>query len=311
VQGGYWHEERPVYLAPQLRWSVERTAFYSADAARADTRANPSNRLDVPCTLDVTEETTIAAGRRLHAKLGANAGGAVCLLNFASAKNPGGGFEGGAIAQEESLALSSGLYACLANHMDNFYIPHRNDPCHGLYSHAMLHSPRVPFFRDDSGDFSDMWCAGVITSPAPNAGVALSKHVSETVVVETLRERIGRILAVAQEYGYTHLVLGAFGCGVFRNDPLDVAMAFDYWLGDSGKFASAFQEVVFAIPFDAHNFPVFSEYFGAEPSQRRTMKRQPKQHQAGRETRQKGGKSSGAKTRRKDLRAQKSALPDE
>merc|ERR1711972_695724 len=108
----------------------------------------------------------------MGAELGARGGGAVCLLNFASAKKPGGGFQNGASAQEESLALSSGLYACLAPHYEDFYSPHRRDPHGGLYSHAMLYSPRVPFFREDSGHFYPLWTASVITSPAPNAGVA-------------------------------------------------------------------------------------------------------------------------------------------
>lgn len=34
----------------------------------------------------------------------------VGVLNFASAKNPGGGFLNGALAQEESIAVGSGLY---------------------------------------------------------------------------------------------------------------------------------------------------------------------------------------------------------
>merc|ERR1712070_269209 len=203
----------------------------------------------------------MGAGERLYAEVGAKGGGSLCLLNFASAKNPGGGFLGGSLAQEEALAMTSGLYACQLPHEASFYQPHRDDPSNGLYSHAMLYSPRVPFFREDSGELCAPWYAGVITSPAPNAGVASSKNVSKKQIVETLHERCGRILSVAQEQRHTHLVLGAFGCGVFKNDPAKVATAFDYWL--SGQFRRSFKKVVFAIPFDQTNHPVFVQYFDA------------------------------------------------
>ena len=60
-------------------------------------------------TIEVFNETTFAGARALL-KAGAEK---VCCLNFASAKNPGGGFLGGSQAQEESLARASGLYASL------------------------------------------------------------------------------------------------------------------------------------------------------------------------------------------------------
>mmetsp|Transcript_13395 Transcript_13395/g.22022 ORF Transcript_13395/g.22022 Transcript_13395/m.22022 type:complete len:375 (-) Transcript_13395:106-1230(-) len=260
-QGGYWLDGKCIILEPMLRHSISSTVLYPANGMRAESRADRLVQTSCKTIIEVTEETTIQAGARIHAELGVKAGGALCLLNFASAKNPGGGFQGGSLAQEESLALSSGLYACLVNHMNDFYTPHRGNPNDGLYSHAMLYSPRVPFFRGDSGSFSAMWCAGVVTSPAPNAGVARKKR-SDNEIVVTLRERIGRILSVAADQGHTHLVLGAFGCGVFRNDANEVAAAFDYWLRGCGKYAGAFEKIVFAIPFDERNFPAFSEHFG-------------------------------------------------
>lgn len=269
-QGGYWHEGGIVSLAPLLRRAVAGTVLCAASDARAATRARSQGHSEA--RIEVTLETTLAAGSRLHAELGPEAGGALGLLNFASAKNPGGGFRKGALAQEESLALASGLYACLAPH-EEFYQPHRSDPADGLYSHAMLYSPRVPFFREDDGGFCAAWCAGVVTSPAPNAGVAREKSVSDAAIFAALRERIGRILAVAQEQGHTHLVLGAFGCGVFKNDPLHVALAFDSWLRGSGAFVRSFQKVVFAIPRDSHNYPAFTEVFGGGQMEPRAMER--------------------------------------
>jgi len=201
---------------------------------------------------EVTCETTIEAGLRLHDELKKQSDStaaapveALCLLNFASAKNPGGGFQGGAQAQEESLARASGLFPCLEAQMDGFYAPHRQNPQDGLYSDTMLYSPGVPFFRDDFGVFCPAWHAAVITAPCPNAGVS---HCSRQTLLEVQRRRCGRVLRLAKQRGHTELVLGAWGCGVFKNDPEDIAVAFHFWLNQSPEFAGAFRRVVFAIP---------------------------------------------------------------
>jgi len=220
--------------------------------------------------IDVTAETTLEAGRRLHDELGSEAAASLCLLNFASAKNPGGGFENGAQAQEESLARASGLVACLELHQADFYDPHRRDPSDGLYSHAMIHSPSVPFFREDSGRFCSPWCASVITSPAPNAGVASPKCGSRAVS-EALAERCRRVLLLALQRRHQDLVLGAFGCGVFKNDPREVAAIFGSLLGSSGEFHGAFRRIVFAVPggFADVNHRAFVERFGEAQAEAR------------------------------------------
>src|SRR5215831_18780604 len=117
-------------------------------------------------TIEVTPESTAQAGRRLAQ---AEALPAVVALNFASAKNPGGGFLRGAKAQEEDLARCSALYTCQLEKR-RYYDANRQ--CGTLlYTDHLIYSPRVPFFRDDALALIDEpFFVSVITSPAPNAG---------------------------------------------------------------------------------------------------------------------------------------------
>jgi uncharacterized protein (TIGR02452 family) len=169
----------------------------------------------------------------------------VLALNFASAKNPGGGFLGGAKAQEEDLARCSALYTCQLTQPD-YYAAHRQSPSM-LYSDHMIYSPDVPFFRDETGALlEEPFLLSVITSPAPNAGEVLRRGGSEPeLIVPTLVTRARLLLALAAFRQHRCLVLGAWGCGVFRNDPNDVAEAFAQ-IHDPA-FAGAFDRVVFAV----------------------------------------------------------------
>src|SRR5207253_843688 len=88
-------------------------------------------------------ETTLASARRLVA-----AGQRPAALNFASAKHPGGGFLNGALAQEESLARSSALYACLVGNPMYTFHQAQSD---ALYTDYAIYSPDVPVFRGDDG----------------------------------------------------------------------------------------------------------------------------------------------------------------
>lgn len=193
------------------------------------------------CT--VTGEDSLGAARRLAAA----GGGPVAVLNFASARNPGGGYLNGAQAQEEALCRASALHTCLLR-APGFYAHHRahRDP---LYTHRVIHSPAVPVFRDPRGALLDTpWTAGFLTSPAPNAGV-VARTAPERLpdVGPALDARAERVLEVAVAQGYRRLVLGAWGCGVFRNDPARVAAAFAVLLRPGGRFAAAVDEVVFAV----------------------------------------------------------------
>jgi uncharacterized protein (TIGR02452 family) len=65
-------------------------------------------------------------------------------------------------------------------------------------------------------------------------------------VKAVLESRAEKVLAVAAAHGHRCLVLGAWGCGVFRNDPRDVANAFSLALA-SERLCGAFERVVFPI----------------------------------------------------------------
>jgi uncharacterized protein (TIGR02452 family) len=189
--------------------------------------------------IEVTDESTTAAARRLFEREGV---ADPCALNFASARNPGGGFLGGAKAQEEDLARASALYACLEPQRA-YYDANRRERS-ALYTDHVIHSPRVPFFRDDRACLTDaVALVSVVTAPAPNAGAVGPEE--RALVRPTLERRAAIVLEVAARHGHRVLVLGAWGCGVFRNDPREVADVFAREL--AGRFAGAFDRVVFAI----------------------------------------------------------------
>ncbi|MFZ6874406.1 TIGR02452 family protein [Undibacterium sp. Di27W] len=193
--------------------------------------------------INVSNESCLTAARRLASEDDARP---LCL-NFASAKNPGGGFLGGSEAQEENLAKSSGLYPCIAQ-MTAMYEKNRaSQSC--LYSDDMIYSPDVPVFRDDDYALLDnFYSASFITAPAVNLG-ALKKNEPDRVseAASIMMNRVHLVLALALQHGHQHLVLGAWGCGVFGNDPKDVANYFLQALSQGSIFHGAFKKIVFAV----------------------------------------------------------------
>ncbi len=184
--------------------------------------------------VQVTNETTLGAAQRF-----AKAGLKPIALNFANGIQPGGGFLSGARAQEEYLCRSSALYETLVD--DPMYQAHsqRSRPDSTEWA---IYSPDVPVFLNNSGRVMEQpWFLSFITCAAPYAP-ALGQPESG----DLLQRRINRVLAIAQAYGYTTLILGAWGCGAFHNDPYQTARDFQQAL--KTKFDGAFSDIVFAIP---------------------------------------------------------------
>jgi uncharacterized protein (TIGR02452 family) len=153
----------------------------------------------------------------------------------------------GAQAQEEALARSSALYPCLLQ-APQYYERNRANRS-TIYLDLVIYSPLVPFFRNDEGVLLEQPAlASVITAPAPNAGAVLQNEPQNAGAIEpALRRRAELVLTIARAHGIERLILGAWGCGVFRNDPKLVATVFADMLKPTGKFAGAFQQVTFAV----------------------------------------------------------------
>ncbi|MFE0517172.1 TIGR02452 family protein [Streptomyces sp. NPDC058964] len=235
----------------------------AVEAARAGTRMYGPDPIQVSpapavgTVFEVTGESSLEAARRLQ--------GPAAVLNFASARNPGGGYLNGAQAQEEALCRASALYTCLLRARE-FYDHHRahRDP---FYTHRVIHSPAVPVFRDDRGRLLDEpYTAAFLTAAAPNAGVVLRTAPERAAdLPQALSARAERVLETAAAHGYRRLVLGAWGCGVFQNDPAQVAGAFRGLLGPGGRFAGTFEHIVFGILDRTPGAVVRAAFQGAFP----------------------------------------------
>lgn len=233
-----------VIAAEAGEYKVAGEAVHFGDAVRAACRAKLSIPPDAPLPTDgqatfaethvrVSNETTLAVSKRLahHQKR-------PLALNFANGICPGGGFLDGSRAQEEGLCRSSALYLTLRG--DPMYVAHARRQTADSTDWA-IYSPDVPVFRDDDGTpLKEPWPLSFITCAAP-----VAHDIGQRLAGDLLERRIHRVLAIARAYKHFALVLGAWGCGAFGNDPHRTARDFRSAL--EGQFAGAFSDVHFAI----------------------------------------------------------------
>lgn len=203
----------------------------------------------------------------------------VCVHNFASATNPGGGVTKGSSAQEECLCRCSTLYFNLntSDMWAGFYSPHRKaqDP---LHNDDCIYTPKVTVFKTDTAEpklmpEKDWFRVNVVTCAAPNLRLMPSnamntgdgmKHVklSDRKLYELQIKRLSRIMDIAVAGGNEVVILGAFGCGAFENNPEIVAKASKDVVT---KYMTCFETIEFAIycsPRDEQNYRIFKRVLG-------------------------------------------------
>ncbi|MET9490369.1 TIGR02452 family protein [Nocardia sp. NPDC006630] len=230
TSGGHY-----VSLTSRVHAAVQGTRMYGPEPVPVITRSEATT------VITVTAESSLAAARRM---LDTDPE-PVAVLNFASARNPGGHYLIGARTQEEALCRASALYTTLLA-VPQYYEHHRSTP-DPFYSDRVILSPAVPVFRDDTGLLLDSpYEVGFLTCPAPRTNVIVQEQPSEAYrIPAVLAARAERILETAA--GYRRVVLGAWGCGAYGNDPGLVAGVFLALLADGGRFDGHFDEITFAI----------------------------------------------------------------
>jgi len=256
LERGYYINQHgnQVSIQQSLMAAKNASRHYSPEELKKILQALvPAEKFDTRIT--VTNEGCLTAARRLSSVAGARP----ACLNFASAKNPGGGFLGGSEAQEENLAKSSGLYPCIAQ-MTAMYEKNRAlQSC--IYSDDMIYSPEVPVFRnEDYALLDNFYSTSFITAPAVNL-TALKTNEPDRVreAAGIMLNRVHLVLALALAQGHRHLVLGAWGCGVFGNDPKKIAGYFLHALSPGSVFHGAFEQIVFAV-LDKKNTGSFAAF---------------------------------------------------
>lgn len=192
----------------------------------------------------------------------------VAVLNFASATNPGGGVKRGSNAQEECLCRCSTLYKCLSTNFlwKNYYEYHRNLE-DTLYTDTVVYTKDVLIFKSDTElpyllPENEWFTVNVLTAPAPN--IRREICIEKEDLLNLFKNRIRKILSVSIINGNRNIVLGAFGCGAFKNPPEIVAKAFKEILIDE-QYRYEFNNIIFAIltskDTDTKNIIAFEKEF--------------------------------------------------
>ena len=238
-------------LKNDIEFSKKNTKLYKEDFDY-NLPENPNKN----CKISVINSRTFKASEGLDN---------VVVLNFASATNPGGGVKTGSNAQEECLCRCSTLYPCLTSgNLFNDYYKYHRDRKDTFYTDRIIYSKDITVFKEDIREpilmDEDKWYkVDIITSPAPNLREV--KKVNQNELLQIFKTRIEKILKVAIINGNTNIVLGAFGCGAFKNPPFLVARAYKEVLD---KYKVHFDNIVFAVLITPgqngdENFKTFSK----------------------------------------------------
>lgn len=170
--------------------------------------------------------------------------GKSAALNMANANHKGGGVERGKVAQEECLYRCSNLHKI-------------EDVLYPLQTLELLYSKNVKFIKDFH--YNDMTCveSDIITMAAVDLR---DEMITTKNYIELTMYKINQIFHIASSYEVDNLILGAFGCGVFKNNPHTVASMFQSALLTQRK---NFNNVVFAIINDHNsvdnNYEIFKQ----------------------------------------------------
>lgn len=270
------------FMQSGISANTDEANHYSDFSQPVTARAN-----EVYCEVEVIESDCLDAAARLSQE-----GKRVLLLNMANQFRRGGGYSHGSGAQEEDLFRRTTLSASLN---DNHYkatsaidrmLGQRGK---GIGEFGVLYSDNITVFRrgrDQGYAFmseADMFDISVVSSAAYDLRtLASSVKPGTQQYIDGMQHKIRNQLRVAVQTRHRHLVLSAFGCGAFKNDPATVAQFYRDVLSER-EFAGKFDLVQFAIypnPGVANNanYHAFAQAFAGAAAQQAQQPPQPPQN---------------------------------
>ncbi len=224
-------------------------------------------------TINISKDRSFQAAKRLK-KDGYNK---IAVMNFANAFHAGGGVTRGASAQEESLCRTSTLYPLLYRKTlgDTFYKHHKtlNTP---KASDALIYTEGVIVCKTDTDlperlPEEEWTTVDVITVAAPDLRaksnifaslVGNGTYMNDAELFGYHVKRAIHVMTCAAAKGADALVLGAFGCGAFQNNPNVVARAYKVALQEFPKVFKHIEFAVYCGPHDTGNYEAFKETLG-------------------------------------------------
>ncbi len=271
-KGSYEHNGKTVALQTDDRHRHAVRVWLPDELERLDHMDSTPIRRANGCAFSCANADSFTMARRIMERSDFDRkNDRVLVLNFANPVNRGGGVRRGALAQEEDLCRKSSLLLSLESEEASPYYRYNRSLKTYMGSDAMMISPSVEIIRDADGELLDRTAvAAVLTCAAPYISRGY-EGLSEDDYRALLAHRIRLMLSLAAREGYTHFVLGAWGCGAFGNDAQLVARLFAreirrFRLGEA-DCDSCFKRIDFAVLSrtpDSYNYRCFAQYFDKE-----------------------------------------------
>lgn len=252
-------------LAASIKETIKKQ--YVITESKTEITKPENHRFDAPAKVIVSQNRSLEAAKKYSYER-------VCVLNFASAIHVGGGVKTGAGAQEECLCRCSTLYFAISDPETKrkFHDTHYKDikigKINSIYNDDCIYSPGITVFKSDTAlpklmPENEWYNVDVITCAAPNLNSRYDNIIiSDKNLKELHKRRARRILDIAVSEGEDVIILGAFGCGAFKNPPAVVAEAYREVIQD---YLFDFKTIEFAVYCPPQrgsiNYQVFKKTF--------------------------------------------------
>lgn len=236
-----WDAKMRIKYSQEIGLSVKDTKIYSVNINVSQ------RRTDTRPQIELLKADTVSALLKCHV----DKTGKITVHNYSSYKDPGGYFLGGSSAQEESLCMESDLYEIISDNRfaKEFYNWNRQHLNYALYLDRAMYTPNVLFTRGSVQRKAD-----VITCAAPNWKACSKYHPEKKEEnARLLKSRVEMLRDICEAENVDTFITGAWGCGVFGQDPAEVCKLFTMAFAESGL-----THLIFAIP-DDKTFEVFKQ----------------------------------------------------